>query len=149
MYRLYIKKDISSKKMLDDILKENQIYNYEIIKNEYGKPYIKGLDIFISISHSKNVCAIALAYEEIGLDIMHFTYKNNLHHTFNEKELKLLDNALNKEEVFTKMWTMKEAYSKMIGMGLSYGLNNIDTTKVKGDFIYNEDYIICVVSKGM
>lgn len=31
---------------------------------------------------------------------------------------------------FTKMWAMKESYLKMIGVGITQSLSNIDTTKL-------------------
>ncbi len=46
---------------------------------------------------------------------------------------------------FTKIWVMKESYVKYLGIGLSYGLKNVDTTKIKNfDIKKIEDYYICV-----
>ena len=65
---------------------------------------------------------------------------------FNNKEQELLDKSIEKESVFTKMWTIKESYVKMKGIGLSYGLNNVDTLSLKKNIklLNYKNYIICI-----
>ena len=44
------------------------------------------------------------------------------------------------------MWTIKESYVKMKGIGLSYGLNNVDTLSLKKNIklLNYKNYIICI-----
>lgn len=145
MYKLYIEKNISSQDFLSKILKENyDIDKYELIYNEYGKPFLKDNNLFFNISHDNNLAVIAISDKNIGIDIEYLTYNRFvLKKCFNEKEQHKV--KVNKEKEFTKIWVMKEAYVKMKGTGIITDLKDIDTTKIKNiDIIDNEEYIIAI-----
>ena len=147
MYKLYIEKNISSQDFLSKILKENyNIDKYELIYNEYGKPFLKDNKLFFNISHDNNLMVIAISDKNIGIDIEYLTYNRFvLKKCFNEKEQHKVNNKVNKEKEFTKIWVMKEAYVKMKGTGIITDLKDIDTTKIKNiDIIDNEEYIIAI-----
>lgn len=117
--------------MLDYVLKENNISNYEIYYNKYGKPYLnKGL--YFNISHTKNIVVCVLSDKEIGIDIEYLRYSDSIvKKCFNQKEKEIIKNSNNKKEIFTIIWTIKESYVKLLGIGLEYGLINVDTLKLK------------------
>lgn len=147
MYKLYIEKNISSQDFLSKILKENyNIDKYELIYNEYGKPFLKDNKLFFNISHDNNLMVIAISDKNIGIDIEYLTYNRFvLKKCFNEKEQHKVNDKVNKEKEFTKIWVMKEAYVKMKGTGIITDLKDIDTTKIKNiDIIDNEEYIIAI-----
>lgn len=147
MYKLYIEKNISSQDFLSKILKENyNIDKYELIYNEYGKPFLKDNKLFFNISHDNNLVVIAISDKNIGIDIEYLTYNRFvLKKCFNEKEQHKVNDKVNKEKEFTKIWVMKEAYVKMKGTGIITDLKDIDTTKIKNiDIIDNEEYIIAI-----
>lgn len=147
MYKLYIEKNISSQDFLSKILKENyNIDKYELIYNEYGKPFLKDNNLFFNISHDNNLVVIAISDKNIGIDIEYLTYNRFvLKKCFNEKEQHKINDKVNKEKEFTKIWVMKEAYVKMKGTGIITDLKDIDTTKIKNiDIIDNEEYIIAI-----
>ncbi len=141
MYSLYIEKNISSEDFLKKVLKKYHI-EYDIFYNEYGKPYLKNNELYFNISHSKEYIVIAVSDKEIGVDIEHLT--------FNEKTADRICTKEERKKVktdldFTKIWTKKEAYIKKIGMGLEYGMKNVDTTKIDNIDIYKkDDYIIAI-----
>ena len=147
-YKLYIKENYTSENLLKYALKDYaNIDKYEIVYNEYGKPYLKDIDIYFNISNSKNVSVCVISNREVGIDIQYKTYKESLKNkVFNNKEQELLDKSIEKESVFTKMWTIKESYVKMKGIGLSYGLNNVDTLSLKNNIklLNYKNYIICI-----
>ena len=147
-YKLYIKENYTSENLLKYALKDYaNIDKYEIVYNEYGKPYLKNIDIYFNISNSKNVSVCVISNREVGIDIQYKTYKESLKNkVFNNKEQELLDKSIEKESVFTKMWTIKESYVKMKGIGLSYGLNNVDTLSLKKTIklLNYKNYIICI-----
>jgi len=60
------RKEWLSKKFVLNTLLEREV---EIIKDKYGKPFIAGHDQFISISHSKDMLAVILSEQKVGIDI--------------------------------------------------------------------------------
>lgn len=142
MYKLYIKNSTS---ILEETLKENNIKNYKIYYNKYGKPYIKG--IYFNISHTNNLSACVISDNEVGIDIEQITYNEKVaRKILTKNELDNLYLCSNKAEMFTIYWTMKESYVKLLGIGLEYGLKNVDTEKLKNKIIvrkYN-NYIVAL-----
>ncbi len=148
MYKLYIKENTNSKELLKECLKKDfNISNYEIIFNDYNKPYLKNEEIYFNISHDKGTTVLVISDNEIGVDIEYFTFKENVvRKFFTTNEQNEILNSANKEYDFTRIWVMKEAFVKMKGIGISYGLMNVDTTKIKEkiELIENEKYIIAI-----
>ena len=78
------------------------------------KPFLGvQLDTFISISHSKNYCALGVSSNEIGIDIEEMNPRiERIAERFVNMDEKQL---INEESVLdlTKLWTMKEAMFKV------------------------------------
>ena len=148
MYKLFTKENTTSKDLLKDVLKnELNITNYELTFNKYNKPYLKNRNIYFNISHDKNTTVLVTSDKEIGVDIEYYTYKESvMKKYYNEFEQQEIINSNNKEYEFTRIWVMKEAFVKIKGQGISYGLQNVDTTRLKKQFklISNEKYIIAI-----
>ena len=148
MYKLFTKENTTSKDLLKDVLKnELNITNYELTFNKYNKPYLKNRNIYFNISHDKNTTVLVTSDKEIGVDIEYYTYKESvMKKYYNEFEQQEIINSNNKECEFTRIWVMKEAFVKMKGQGISYGLQNVDTTRLKKQIklISNEKYIIAI-----
>lgn len=148
MYKLFTKENTTSKDLLKDVLKnELNITNYELTFNKYNKPYLKNRNIYFNISHDKNTTVLVTCDKEIGVDIEYYTYKESvMKKYYNEFEQQEIINSNNKEYEFTRIWVMKEAFVKMKGQGISYGLQNVDTTRLKKQIklISNEKYIIAI-----
>lgn len=148
MYKLYIKENIDSKDLLRECLKKNfNISDYEIIYNEYNKPYLKNEKIYFNISHDNGTTVLVVSDKEIGVDVEYFTYKKSVvRKYFTNNEQNEILNSTNKEYDFTRIWVMKEAFIKMKGIGIPYGLINVDTTKIKEqiELIENEKYLIAI-----
>lgn len=148
MYKLFTKENTTSKDLLKDVLKnELNITNYELTFNKYNKPYLKNRNIYFNISHDKNTTVLVTSDKEIGVDIEYYTYKESvMKKYYNEFEQQEIINSNNKEYEFTRIWVMKEALVKMKGQGISYGLQNVDTTRLKKQIklISNEKYIIAI-----
>lgn len=148
MYKLFTKENTTSKDLLKDVLKnELNITNYELTFNKYNKPYLKNRNIYFNISHDKNTTVLVTSDKEIGVDIEYYTYKESvMKKYYNEFEQQEIINSNNKKYEFTRIWVMKEAFVKMKGQGISYGLQNVDTTRLKKQIklISNEKYIIAI-----
>lgn len=87
-----------------------------------GKPVLK--DCGISLSHSNGIVMCAIAPFELGCDIERIgkkDYKKLSERFFHDYEKAY---ASSSEEAFTRLWTLKEAYVKYLGTGLSKSLDS-------------------------
>lgn len=101
-----------------------------IIKNSKGKPFFSDLKIKFSISHSGNLWICVFSDENVGIDIQeikNINTKKIAKRYFSEEEYLYIDkNGLNS---FFQIWTMKEAFVKYIGEGISYGFGRFSVVK--------------------
>ncbi len=147
MNKLYILKEIKSEDLIKKIADDYNIKNYKIIKNEYGKPYFENNGVYFNISNSDSVVVAAVSDKEIGIDIQKIKYNDAIvNRTFTESEKQYLNKSSDKKKTFTLIWTMKESYVKELGIGVGYGLKNVDTISMIDKFkvIEYEDYIITI-----
>ncbi len=95
-----------------------------------GKPYLKDYpDVHFSLSHSGNMAVLAISDGEVGIDVQeHRGYNEKIASRFyHEKEIKMLEDVsdtLDREILFYKIWTCKEAYIKYTGKGMGQDLRN-------------------------
>ena len=103
----------------------------EFAKKEQGKPYLINVPspIYFNLSHSGNVAALAVsAAGEIGVDIETIRPRNFLaiaeryFHADELTQLLALPEA-KREALFFQLWTLKEAFFKATGGGISSGLD--------------------------
>lgn len=86
-----------------------------------GQPYLPGDERYISVSHSKNLVAVAVSDAPIGIDVERIAArpvatlaKKCMTATEYERFLSAADQTL----CFYRHWTAKEAYAKLTGSGL-------------------------------
>lgn len=121
-------------------------------RTENGKPFAVGLDVCFSISHSKDVAAVAVSDKKIGVDIekirfcetrvakyacvggdLEFVFGSDvIPESFDEASLTR----------FFRLWTAKEAYFKLCGTGISKlktvsyeDIRHICTTTLEGEYV--------------
>ncbi|MEM7184494.1 MAG: 4'-phosphopantetheinyl transferase superfamily protein [Spirochaetota bacterium] len=104
-------------------------------ENEYGKPFIANESLpeplHFNISHSKNAVVLAIArIEELGIDVEFMPRPTNFsdiaQNFFSPVEAEhLLSLPEDRQKRrFYDIWTLKEAYIKACGMGLSIPLDH-------------------------
>jgi 4'-phosphopantetheinyl transferase len=90
-------------------------------RNAYGKPALPGIGFNLSHTTGMVVCGLG-PVQDIGVDVEDTTRSNNwralARTVFSRRELERVDSA----ERFYELWTLKEAYIKARGMGLSIPL---------------------------
>lgn len=103
----------------------------EFVYNEFGKTSFSNLPIRFSLSHCKDAVACAVSDHNIGIDVETIVPYNPdvARRVCTADELKMLEQSLNKDVEFIKLWTVKEAISKYEGMGLSLSFAEIDVSK--------------------
>lgn len=109
---------------IEDILEKLQSpVETDYIYGRLGKPYFKNLPWFFSLSHSGEYVFCAVSEKEIGADIQMCKPLKNHHlekRYFTEREQQLLEEKSEKERqnLFYRLWTKKEAYGKLTGDGI-------------------------------
>ncbi len=101
----------------------------EFARREQGKPYLANSPIYFNLSHSGNFAVLAVTtLGEIGIDIETIRPRNFLaiaeryYHADELAHLLALP-AAEREHYFFKLWTLKEAFFKATGGGISSGLD--------------------------
>ena len=131
--------------LLNFALKEEGITDYTVLKGEHGKPYIENENIFFNLSHSGKVCICAVSDKEVGCDVEKLGKANMkvAKRFFSPEEFKALENADEgeKDDLFFRIWTMKESFIKAVGTGLGMALDSfsVDTTKDAPFINYSTD----------
>ena len=94
----------------------NQLSNEELKKNEMGKPFYPS-GPFFNISHSGKYVIMAIANQEVGVDIEENIEKNMdmLLKIFNEAEAKMIKEHAD----FYYLWCAKESLIKCMGSSIS------------------------------
>ena len=144
MYKIFITKSKNTKELLNKVLNKYSI-KCDIIYNEHGKPYLENNELYFNLSNSGEYSVCAISDSEIGIDIQKIILKNRvLDKVCTDEEKKLIKN----EDDFTNIWVKKESYVKYLGIGLIYGLKNVDTLKIKTiRTIKYKEYYIGICSK--
>ena len=119
------------------------------LKFVFSEKHIFTIFCAFNISHSKGRVACAVSDRPVGIDIEKLTeksdtdIKNFAKRYFVENEIALLEKEEYSALAFYKIWTKKEAYSKMLGSALSRNLK-IDTTTLDIDTYVEGAYILSV-----
>lgn len=109
----------------------------EIGYNEYGKPFLKNIGLYFSLSHSNKWVVCGWSNNEIGVDIEKIDKVNTdiAKSSFCKTEYEYIKSGEKYEQYkkFIQIWTLKESYIKYIGKGLTVPLNSF-CIKKDGDY---------------
>ncbi len=123
---------------------ENPIFEY----NEHGKPSIVGHpEIYFNLSHCKEAVICAISNQPIGVDVESIREFNDslINYTMNDEEKVEIANSDAPAATFIRLWTMKEATSKLIGTGITHDVKSlIDTKKYKYTTVERQQYIYTI-----
>lgn len=149
------------KQVYERTVDENSFRGYVerigIARTEYGKPYSSRYpQLYFNLSHCACACACVLSDVPAGIDIERkFPYKENMQrHICCGAEGQRLDKLQfpQKEMQLQYLWSVKEAFVKMNGRGLGYGMKNINLAEflpmMADDFIYGNDDVSFAVKSG-
>ncbi len=125
---------------------DNPIFEY----NEHGKPSIVGHpEIYFNLSHCKEAAICVISDKPIGVDVESLReFKDSLvNYTMNDEEKAEMTSSSNPAATFIRLWTMKEATSKLIGTGITNDVKSlIDTTKYKYTTVERQRYTYTICS---
>ena len=104
----------------------------EILRTDKGKPYLAHSNIHFSLSHSGHWAVLAIATSDaVGIDIEATKATRNLagiaEHYYHPQEFAQLQTLTGdaQYDYFYRLWTLKEAFFKATGTGISAGLDKI------------------------
>ena len=105
-------------------------HTYTVTRGAYGKPLLSGTPpLYLSKSDSGSYAACAFSESDVGLDLQQMSDGPLLMKIagrfFTAEESGLLQSLTGADRihVFYRLWTIKEAYIKLTGLGLSQGLD--------------------------
>ena len=109
---------IAAEALLRHALKEQGICDFQVLTEENGKPYLQGLPVHFSISHSGEYVLCAISSQSVGCDIQQIKQPDLklAKRYFAPTEVKLLESA---PELFYRLWALKESLGKALGCGLN------------------------------
>lgn len=142
------------KKLIKEELKSDEISVYNLPS---GKPVAKAKEkeIFVSITHSGDFVACAIADTSVGIDLeaKREIKPEFINRVLSEAELEFVKESDDFQTAFLKIWTAKEAYLKLTGQGLS-AFNKAEVLPIlrgESDFllesIIEQSYVCTVIYK--
>ncbi|KAG0677297.1 holo-[acyl-carrier-protein] synthase [Kluyveromyces marxianus] len=108
----------------------------EFSRGSFGKPMVKGMEF--SMSNGERHCVMGIHYKPVGVDIASTTdcngmgsdYVTAFRDIFTDSEFRWLSDSTHRDLLFSLLWSMKEAYMKLIGTGLNTDIQAIDVGSV-------------------
>lgn len=99
-----------------------------------GKPSLAAYpDCFFNLSHCDGLAVCLFSEKECGVDAetIRPVRMRVAERVFTESELAALETAQNPDLFFTRLWTLKEAFVKTVGTGISYPMKQIEFSIMK------------------
>ena len=96
--------------------------------NEKGKPYLKDGSMFFNISHSRGIIGITISDTEVGFDLERVKeISEDMRKMLYDKIYNEADRLNNSDDITSlqKVFAIKEAYLKYLGIGLVMDIDNI------------------------
>lgn len=101
--------------------------NLAMSYGDHGKPYLQNHpNIHFNISHSGTMAVCAVSSVPVGIDVEeHQPYDEGVARLcFTDEELEWVGQQSDAAHAFTRLWTRKESYLKLLGTGLSKSANS-------------------------
>ena len=128
----------------------------QFIKSDKGKPYLKSehINVEFNLSHSGDYVVCAISDSPVGIDVEQIRDKDiNIAKRVLTKdeyeEWSALDDGIKTDE-FYRLWTVKESYSKYLGLGLMLDFSLEGCSQIKRGISsdYNLNFIECIIGSG-
>ncbi len=105
--------------------------NTPVVKGKLGKPSLsEHPNIHYNLSHAEGIAACMVSDCECGIDCENVRdfRPNVMKRAFSEKEREMVESAPESERnlLFFRLWTLKEAYVKALGIGISYPMDTAE-----------------------
>ncbi|MCR5626321.1 MAG: 4'-phosphopantetheinyl transferase superfamily protein [Lachnospiraceae bacterium] len=112
--------------LMEGLLKQKGFDITDIVFNDKEKPELKNKEFYFNLSHAHEAAVIAFSEKPVGVDMEYLDRKIKPEgiekRYFSEGERRSLYEADDLKKRFFEIWTMKEAYGKLKGGGISDAL---------------------------
>lgn len=101
----------------------------EFVYNSTGKPVlIDRPDIYFNFSHCQGAATCIIGDTEVGIDVQeHFAFDSGIvEQICSANEKALMAGTKDQERLLNRLWVMKEAYTKYLGIGITADLQKLD-----------------------
>ncbi len=123
------------------------VQDLEFTRGHHGKPFLTNAPspLYFNLSHGGNMAVLAVTNQgEVGVDIETLSERDYLKiakRYFHESEVHALHQTfgIDRDILFYKLWTLKEAFFKATGGGISTGLAKIAFCFEQQNIIANLD----------
>lgn len=138
-YQRSVLGDALVKRMIQDRLGREKT-DIEIIKNAYGKPYLKNYDhLHFNVSHSGDWIVGAVGNKPVGIDVekigtVNMDIAKRFFHPTEYNALMACCCISAQLSLFYDLWTLKESYIKAVGKGLSLPLDSFVLVQQDGEW---------------
>ncbi len=123
------KESLVGRLMLHKALEGLGVGEYTVNFSGNEKPVLQSeREIYFNISHSGDYVTLAISDDEVGCDIQEirpYNPKVAVRH-YCENETRLIESSDSKDDMFIRLWALKESILKFTGKGLSGGLSSYD-----------------------
>ncbi|MBQ6251767.1 4'-phosphopantetheinyl transferase superfamily protein [Ruminococcus sp.] len=111
-----------------------------VTKGKMGKPSLADRpDIHYNLSHAKGIAACIVSEQECGIDCEKVRERrpNVMKRAFSANERQMVESASAEERdlLFFRLWTLKEAYVKALGTGISYPMDKAEFSFRGGEIV--------------
>ena len=129
------KRSLGAGIIIEQILKENGLSEDHLKYSENGKPVADNL--FFNVSHAGDYVVGVSSDCDVGCDIEKIIDApiEIAEHYFNQSEIEYIKSESDKNKAYFTLWTLKESYMKMTGMGMSLPLDSFEIIKTEKGFI--------------
>ena len=112
--------ELLCRNLLSELAPDGDFYPEE---DELGKPCLPGSSLYVSISHSGDCVAAAVSDTPVGIDLQELRRISDvvLRRYFSPAERSWIDGGEPSERAI-RLWTMKEAFGKLLGNGIYGGI---------------------------
>ncbi|MBO5459044.1 MAG: 4'-phosphopantetheinyl transferase superfamily protein [Lachnospira sp.] len=110
----------------------NPEFNFNVTIGQHGKPYFTNHpELFFNLSHSGNYAVCIISDKDCGIDIEggRNVKLNVAKRFFSEREYSWITETADiseQKERFFRIWTLKEAYAKLTGMGIAEEISKVE-----------------------
>lgn len=153
-----INRSLAAEALVHQLLqKQFGITDAVLHRRDNGQPYLTGCDLYVSISHSREMVACAVSRQPVGIDIERIRpIKLNLVRQVcveEEKAYLLADSPFNEEvpcqdegilQRFFEIWTAKEAYFKKCGTGIT-DMKSVNILSLPREYHQIDGYMVQIL----